>query len=40
MGFGPATAQVERVVAAVHSMQVVGVRITEAGRQILAGVRK
>jgi hypothetical protein len=36
MGFGIATAQAERVVAAVHSMQVVGVRITEAGRRALA----
>jgi hypothetical protein len=32
MGFGLTTAQAERVVAAVHSMKVVGVRITEAGR--------
>jgi hypothetical protein len=40
MGFGLATAQAERVVAAVHSMQVVGVRITEAGRCPFANARR
>jgi hypothetical protein len=36
MGFGLATAQVERIVAGGRAMEVAPVRITEAGRQALA----
>ena len=36
MGFGLATAQVERVVAGRKSIEVARVRITEAGRRALA----
>jgi hypothetical protein len=37
MGFGLATAQAERVVAAGKPIEFAQVRITEAGRRVLAG---